>query len=81
MKKLAAIFVIISISTPVRAQPADVPYSYEDIGKIIAALCQKAAFGYRAEVETTCPLILKRLEPQITEEKKKAAAEKKEDKQ
>ena len=65
MKKFAILLLL--IASPARAD--DGPYSYEDIGKIITALCQKAGYGFRAEVEGTCPFILKRLEPQIAAEK------------
>jgi hypothetical protein len=77
MKKIALLIVFLSAGTA-RADDAQ-PYSYEDLGKIINALCQKAAYGYRAEIDSACPQIGKRLEPQISAEKK--AAEKKDDKQ
>lgn len=79
MKKIIFVLLLL-IAVPARAD--DAPYSYEDLGKIITALCQKAGYGFRAEVETSCPSILKRLDPQIAAEKAaKVAAEKKEDKQ
>ena len=53
------------------------PYTYEEIGKTIDALCSRAAFGYRAEAEMVCPEIKKRLEPQIAAEKAKKDGDKK----
>jgi hypothetical protein len=74
MKYIAALALMFSAGP---ALADDIPYSYEDLGKIITALCQKASYGFRAEIEGSCPLILKRLSPQIDAEK----AAKKEDKQ
>ena len=74
MKKVFAVAVLLALSSEARSE--DGPYSYEDLGKIISALCQKAAFGYRAEMDAACPQIGKRLEPMIAAEK----AAKKEDK-
>ena len=79
MKRLIIIAALFLGPAVAQAQQVDGPYSYEDIGKIITALCQKGGYGFRAEIETTCPLILKRLQPQIDAEKK--SAEKKDDKQ
>lgn len=69
MTRISAVMLLLFVTSAARADDA---YSYEDIGKIITALCQKASFGFRAEMESTCPLILKRLEPQIAAEKHKA---------
>lgn len=80
-KFVAATISLSLLAGPASAQQADAPYSYEDISKIITALCQKAGYGFRAEVESTCPMILKKLEPQIASEKAAAKAENKDDKQ
>lgn len=76
MRRLLAIGLLLVAGS---AHAEDGPYSYEDLSKIITALCQKASYGFRAEVEGACPQVLKRLEPQIAAEKK--AVEKKDDKQ
>lgn len=70
--------ILLGVASPVGAQQVDAGYSYEGLGKVIAALCQKAAYGFRAEVDDVCPKIIKKLQPQIDAEKK--SAEKKEDK-
>lgn len=74
LKSVLVVIVIACTSTLARAQSQiTVPLSLEDQARIIPMLCERALFGYRAELQLPCDQIKAKLTQALADEQKAKA--------